>query len=387
MRQTFAKKLFVSLSVFLSVLFLFLIIEGVIRESITISQASLAKVKSKVEINNFVALQDNKIELGYLLNSNNTAVVKATESMCNYETVSSTCNVLTTNTDLMLILNEWCNETLKQTSTFTNIVQVQQVYNQGYIGYVLADMPCKQGNKVYTVPFWAVCCLQPIQTDSNDVVVYSKNVIQTIIGTCNIEQQKIILAELFQLYGLNWDVTEFLTVCENDIMHVPVVTWQNTPECFFEYDSARGEILEYRSQDKDAPMEVYIPEKIYGTQVRIIGEDAFYKYNKANSITKIVLPDGLERIETGAFQSCTSLTEIEIPDSVVYIGEGAFSGCTALKTVYLSDNLKELPNKLFNGCTELITVNIPQNLQRIHTNTFNGCSQLKIVVPDNVEVC
>lgn len=66
--------------------------------------------------------------------------------------------------------------------------------------------------------------------------------------------------------------------------------------------------------------EVIIPDKIDGERVLCIGEGAF----EASTAGKIVIPEGVQKIDWFAFRSCTQLTEISIPASVTKIEYGAF---------------------------------------------------------------
>ena len=42
---------------------------------------------------------------------------------------------------------------------------------------------------------------------------------------------------------------------------------------------------------------------------------------------KVIIPDGVTKIEEWAFSGCSSLKSIEIPNSVTEIGASAFQGC------------------------------------------------------------
>ena len=60
-----------------------------------------------------------------------------------------------------------------------------------------------------------------------------------------------------------------------------------------------------------------------------IAEYAFFDCAK---LEEVIIPEGVTRIDRGAFLS-TGLREIEIPESIVYIGAAAFSHCFDLKKV------------------------------------------------------
>lgn len=57
------------------------------------------------------------------------------------------------------------------------------------------------------------------------------------------------------------------------------------------------------------------------------------RFSDCKSLTSLVLPDVLQRIEKGAFGGCTSLTTISLPAGLEYM-YGAFHGCTGLTSIY-----------------------------------------------------
>ena len=80
----------------------------------------------------------------------------------------------------------------------------------------------------------------------------------------------------------------------------------------FNKDGSR--LIWYPSQKADT---VYtVPSR-----VRVIGEKAFYS---ADTLTAVVISEGVERIEAKAFSSCNRLQSITIPKTVSDIGEQAF---------------------------------------------------------------
>ena len=104
------------------------------------------------------------------------------------------------------------------------------------------------------------------------------------------------------------------------------------------------------------------------------------------ALSTVTLPDGLKRIGDGAFGGCESLTEIAIPSSVETIGSGAFCRCIGLGKATLPQNLTALPDSLFEGCVGLTEVNIPQSVTAIGENAFKGCKALAVTsIPDGVK--
>lgn len=98
-----------------------------------------------------------------------------------------------------------------------------------------------------------------------------------------------------------------------------------------------------------------------------------------------ILPEGLKRIEDGAFNGC-SLTGLVIPDSVEYMGSNAFSQNSRLKDVTIGKGLTSLDGQVFCG-TGLTEITIPDNIKTIGSGAFKSCGSLKnVMISDSVEV-
>ena len=73
----------------------------------------------------------------------------------------------------------------------------------------------------------------------------------------------------------------------------------------------------------------------FGTDTNIVVPEGVKKIGRVfagnTRVTRIVLPDGLEKIDNKAFDGCLVLQEIVVPDSVTTISEGAFAGARNLK--------------------------------------------------------
>ncbi len=71
-----------------------------------------------------------------------------------------------------------------------------------------------------------------------------------------------------------------------------------------------------------------------------------------STITKVVLPEGIEKINAYAFANLTVLEEIVLPSTLESIEYGAFYGCTSLKKITFSgeNNLKIINQHAFENC-------------------------------------
>ena len=127
--------------------------------------------------------------------------------------------------------------------------------------------------------------------------------------------------------------------------------------------------------------------------------DVLIKYSKSNplsiahhlysdentEITDLVIPNGVERINSNAFVGCSFLKSLTIPNSVTSIGENAFSGCSSLTSVVIPNSVTSIGENAFSGCSSLTSVVIPNSVTSIGWGAFEGCSSLtSVAIPNSV---
>ena len=140
--------------------------------------------------------------------------------------------------------------------------------------------------------------------------------------------------------------------------------------------------------------EVVVPAELDGYPVSHIGWQAFAE---TDTLTRVVIEEGVECIDWQAFLNCPNLTSVSIPTSLTSIDIEAFDGCGRLTAIsvapgnpaYVSQN-----GVLFNGDqTQLVEYpegktgfySVPEGTQRILSWAFSGCSGLTgILIPDSV---
>lgn len=86
--------------------------------------------------------------------------------------------------------------------------------------------------------------------------------------------------------------------------------------------------------------------------------------------TKVVIPDGVTKVCTGAFHSLKNVESVELPDSVTTISRNAFCGASKLKSVKMPKDLDIIGDNAFNGCTSLTDINIPESVKHIGAYAF-----------------
>lgn len=97
-----------------------------------------------------------------------------------------------------------------------------------------------------------------------------------------------------------------------------------------------------------------------------------------STITKVIVPEGVELIGSYAFANLTGLEEIVLPSTLEAIDYGAFYGCSALKKITFSseNNLKTINKSAFENCALEGTLDL-SSVCRISEYAFAGNKSLE----------
>ena len=97
-----------------------------------------------------------------------------------------------------------------------------------------------------------------------------------------------------------------------------------------------------------------------------------------NTITKVILPEGIKIISNYAFANLTALEEIVLPSTLESIEYGAFFNCTSLKKISFSsdNNLKIINQNAFENCNLEGTVKL-SSICIVSDYAFAGNKKLK----------
>ena len=125
---------------------------------------------------------------------------------------------------------------------------------------------------------------------------------------------------------------------------------------------------------------------LYTTDHEIEMPEHDYDANKIpqtnNTVTKVIVPDGVTEIQKYAFYNCTALEEVVLPKaqgdkdvgSVKFIREFAFAGDISLQTIDLH-SVFGAGERAFYGCEKLANADLT-NLYSIGKEGFRGCKLL-----------
>ena len=97
-----------------------------------------------------------------------------------------------------------------------------------------------------------------------------------------------------------------------------------------------------------------------------------------NTISKVVIPEGVKKISAYAFANLTALEEVVLPSTLEHIDYGAFYGCTSLEKITFSseNNLKIINQNAFENCNLQGTLDLPEACV-ISDYAFAGNKNLK----------
>ena len=107
---------------------------------------------------------------------------------------------------------------------------------------------------------------------------------------------------------------------------------------------------------------------------------------KDKTVTKIIVPDCVTEISSGAFNGCNKVTSVILGDNLKSIGERAFFGCSSLTALHIPVNVNTIADYAFANCSGLTELEILYGVTSIGYHAFENCSNLtNAVIPDSVE--
>lgn len=112
----------------------------------------------------------------------------------------------------------------------------------------------------------------------------------------------------------------------------------------------------------------------------------WYSYYDSNSVTNVVIEEGVTSIGNYAFYECSNLQSISMPNSLISIRQRAFYKCYGLTLINIPNGVTSISNGAFEE-TGLTSVTIPNSINVINYDVFAGCTSLtNVTIPNSVVV-
>lgn len=105
-----------------------------------------------------------------------------------------------------------------------------------------------------------------------------------------------------------------------------------------------------------------------------------------NSLTKVVIPEGVEAIGPNAFAGNRFLEEVTLPSTLKTIGHHAFSGCFKLSELEYPASLETIEEAAFESCRRFKHLIFSDDLKEIRGGAFFKAWDLQwIRIPEDIE--
>ncbi len=103
---------------------------------------------------------------------------------------------------------------------------------------------------------------------------------------------------------------------------------------------------------------------------------------------KVVIPEGVSRIEDSTFQQCQNIQEVSLPSTLEYIGISAFDACSkmTLSNSTLPASVREMGAQAFYLTSALKEIELPAGLKIVPLACFQASGIEKVVIPPSVQV-
>lgn len=115
-------------------------------------------------------------------------------------------------------------------------------------------------------------------------------------------------------------------------------------------------------------------------EVKTIGRMCF----AVTAVEEVILPEGVESIESKAFVDCNKLRKINFPEGLQTIKDRSFMNCSSLTEVVLPETLIELDDFAFYSAgIERLTLPDPKNVLSTGVNVFGAIKIKDVNIPKN----
>ena len=138
----------------------------------------------------------------------------------------------------------------------------------------------------------------------------------------------------------------------------------------------------------------YVPSSLREVIITAATQIGYRDFSGCSGLTSITIPSSVTEIGDYAFEKCSGLEEVHIGDVGVWCGidfgeEDTTNPLYYANELYLNDKLitdlviptgvKRIESRAFNNCSELISVTMPGSVKDIGENAFSNCNNLSAV--------
>ncbi len=127
---------------------------------------------------------------------------------------------------------------------------------------------------------------------------------------------------------------------------------------------------------------IILPSEVEGIAVTKIRKGAFMQNE---TITSVVIPEGLLEIEDGAFNECGEITSIELPSTLLIIGKGAFQLCRKIQVLNIPEGVTDIPESALSGIFGMEVLTLPSTIESIGRYAMGYTGFKKIILPDGLK--
>ena len=251
-------------------------------------------------------------------------------------------------------------------------------------------------------------------TGHEQLPVLEHNYVDNVCTLCN--RPKASEGVEYEILYNSYAVVKSIVGC-TDVDIVIDSNYQGYPVQGFDYGFMYG--LSYDINSLSIPDSIiYTQNTIYVDNIYIENLANYAKmgnviaknlYVKGELVEHLVIPEGVEKINSGAFSSleclksvtigeevktisndafynCINLAEVNILGDLDYVGSSAFSGCASLETVKFN-KVKEFGSAVFKGCTKMNSFEFPEGIEIADLSYFLSQTAIESIEVPSIPEC
>lgn len=158
----------------------------------------------------------------------------------------------------------------------------------------------------------------------------------------------------------------------SSFVHIEALQGAGYPTSSYELSDDKETLIRWTGPETEIDLS---QDKAFSA-LKTIGNEAF---KELTTLTSIIIPEGVKKIEISAFEGCASLALVQLPTSLTQLGTSVFRRCAALPSIALPESISSLPAFTFEECTSLATISFSSRLTVIGSHALASCKSLKVL--------